>query len=121
MTDLDALCAQLFDAFVAHDLDTVESMLAPSATITQNGTTMTWQEARPALAAISAALGGHRYTNVRRVVGERAVVEEHDVVATLPSGDELRLYACVVVRVDDDGRITSLDEYVDPTPLSALG
>lgn len=121
MTDLNDLCARLFDAFVAHDLDAVEAMLAPGATLTQNGTKMTWDVARPAVAAISTALGGHRYTNVRRVIGEHAVVEEHDVVATAPNGDELRLFACVVVRVDDDGRITSMDEYADPTPLAALG
>lgn len=116
--DLDDLCVRLFDAFVAHDLDEVESMLAPDATITQNGHTMSWGEARPMLAAITDVVRNHRYEDVRRVVGAGAVVEEHTVVAESPSGRPLRLAACVVVRVDDDGRITSLDEYVDVPDLS---
>lgn len=119
MIDLDALCARLFDAFVAHDLDTVESMLAEDAVIVQNGHRMSWAEARPQLAAImSDVVRNHRYTDVRRVVGVGAVVEEHSVVAETSSGAPLHLHACVVLRVDDAGLITSMDEYVDPTPLA---
>ncbi len=117
--DLDALCARLFDAFVAHDLDLVESMLAPGAMITQNGNRSTWAEARPMLAAITDVVRDHRYEDVRRVVGDHAVVEEHTVVAVSASGNPLRLPACVVVRVDDDGLITEIDEYVDTAPLAA--
>lgn len=111
--DLDRLAAKLFEAFERHDLDAVESMLAPDATITQNGNTMTWPEARPLLAGITEVLRNHRYVAVRRIVGDAAVVEEHGVIATTPSGREVRLAACVVIRVDADGAITSLDEYVD--------
>lgn len=117
--DLEQLAARLFDAFERHDLDAVERMLAEGATITQNGNRMSWAEARPLLAGITEVLRNHRYLDVRRVVGDGAVVEEHAVVATTPSGRKLRLVACVVVRVDDEGAITSLDEYVDvPSDLS---
>lgn len=116
--DLDDLCERLFDAFVAHDLDLVESMVAPGATITQNGRTSTWAEARATISELVDVLRDHRYEDVRRVVGDRAVVEEHAVVAHLSDGRPVRLHACVVVRVDDEGRITSIDEYVD---TSALG
>ncbi len=118
MPDLDRLCSRLFDAFVAHDLDTVESLLAGGATITQNGHSMSWSEARPRLAGITAVIRNHRYEDVRRVVGDRAVVEEHTVVAESPSGRPLGLAACVVVRIDDDGLISSIDEYVDVPDLS---
>lgn len=117
--DLDRIASSLFEAFERHDLDAVEAMLAPGATITQNGSSMTWEKARPVLAGITDVLRNHRYVDVRRVVGEGAVVEEHGVVATTPSGRELRLHACVVIRVDDHGSITSIDEYVDvPSDLS---
>lgn len=118
MPDLDQLCARLFDAFVAHDLDAVEAMLAGGASITQNGTTMAWSEARPMIAALTDVIRNHRYVDVRRVVGDHAVVEEHTVVGETPSGRPVRLAACVVVRVDDDGRITTIDEYVDVPDLS---
>lgn len=117
MMDLEHLCGRLFDAFVAHDLELVETMLAPDATITQNGNVMTWPEAKATLAGVLEVLRNHRYEDVRRVVGERAVVEEHAVVAELPDGTPVRLHACVVVRVDHDGLITSMDEYVDPSAL----
>lgn len=115
--DLDSLCQRLFDAFVAHDLDLAESMLAPDATVTQNGNVMTWPEARAAIAGFIDVLRNHRYDDVRRVIGDRAVVEEHSVLAELPDGSPVHLHACVVVRVDREGRITSLDEYVDTASL----
>ncbi len=114
---LDDLAARLFDAFVANDLDLVESMMAPGATLTQNGSMSSFAEARPMLEGIRGVIGDHRYENVRRVIGDHAVVEEHDVVSTTPAGIAVNLSACVVIRVDDDGRITSLDEYVDTSSL----
>ena len=119
--DLEAIAARLFDAFVAHDLDLVESMLAPGAILTQNGTALPWSEARPMIEGLRDVLGDHVYTEVRRVTGDHAVVEEHHVVSTTPAGDAVDLAACVVLRVNADGLITQLDEYVDPTPLAALG
>jgi len=116
--DLDQLCARLFDAFVAHDLDAVEAMLADGATITQNGNSMLWSDARPMIAALTDVVRNHRYEDVRRVVGDHTVVEEHTVVGESPSGRPLRLAACVVVRVGDDGLITTIDEYVDVPDLS---
>lgn len=55
---------------------------------------------------------------VRRVTGHDVIVEEHQVRSTTPAGKQLDLAACVVVRVDGAGLITSLDEYVDTTPLA---
>ncbi len=117
--DLADLAERLFAAFVAHDLDAVEAMLAPGAAFTQNGRTSTFAESRPMLEALPAILGDHRYENVRRVTGRGVVVEEHDVVSTTPRGKAVKLAACVVVRVDDHGRITSLDEYVDGSRVRA--
>ncbi len=118
--DLDQIVARLFAAFVAHDLDLVESMMTPDATMSQNGVGGSFALARPMLEGISSVLGNHRYEDVRRVIGDRAVVEEHRVVSTTPTGHAVNLAACVVVRVNDAGLITSLDEYVDvsrfPTP-----
>ena len=117
---LNDLADRLFDAFVAHDLDTVEEMMAPDAAIIQNGNRMPFAEARVMIEGLVGVLGDHRYEQVRRVIGADAVVEEHQVRSTTPGGHEIDLAACVVVRVNGDGKITSLDEYVDPTPLSHL-
>ena len=115
--ELDAIAGRLFAAFVAHDLDAVEAMLAPDAVVVQNGTEMTWAEARPILAGFRDVLGDHRYTEVRRVTGNQVVVEEHHVLSTTPDGRKIDLPACVVIRVDADRLITRIDEYVDTAPL----
>lgn len=117
---LNDLADRLFDAFVAHDLDTVEEMMASDAVIIQNGNRMPFAEARLMIEGLVGVLGDHRYEEVRRVVGADAVVEEHQVRSTTAGGHEVDLAACVVVRVNGDGKITSLDEYVDTAPLSHL-
>ncbi len=114
---LEAVAGRLFDAFVAHDLDTAGSLFAPDALIVQNGVQMTWAVARPMIAGFRDVLGDHHYTEVRRVTGDQVVVEEHHVVSTTPDGRDVDLPACVVIRVDADGLITRVDEYVDTAPL----
>ena len=115
---LDDLADRLFGAFVAHDLDVVAAMMAPDAVIVQNGNRSTFVEARSWLETIRNVIGDHRYEDVRRVIGDDVIVEEHQVRSTTPAGKQLDLAACVVVRVDGTGRITSLDEYVDTAQLA---
>jgi len=110
---LNDIADRLFAAFVAHDLEVVEAMLTANALITQNGITSPVADALTNIAAIRHVIGDHRYEDVRRVVGDNAIVEEHQVRSTTPGGSPVDLAACVVVRVNDDGLITSLDEYVD--------
>jgi hypothetical protein len=119
--ELDQIAERLFAAFVAHDLDLVESMMTPDATMSQNGAGGSFARARPMLDGISSVLGNHRYEDVRRVIGDHAVVEEHRVVSTTPTGHAVNLAACVVVRVNDAGLITSLDEYLDLSRFPAPG
>lgn len=118
--DLNDLADRLFDTFVAHDLDTFVDMMTPDGLVVQNGTPMGVTEARTMIEGLASVLGDHRYEEVRRVVGEQAIVEEHRVRSTTPSGHDVDLTACVVIRVNDDGKITSLDEYVDTAPLAAI-
>lgn len=117
--DLDQIAERLFAAFVAHDLDTVASMMAPGAVFNQNGAGGPFAAVRPMLESLPAVLGDHRYEDVRRVVGDHAVVEEHRIVSTTPAGRSVNLPACVVLRVDDAGLVTSLDEYVDVSGFPA--
>ncbi len=115
--ELNDVCDQLFGAFVAHDLDAFEALMAPDATVSQNGTTYDLAAARVLIEGLSSLLQNHRYTDVRRTIGADAIVEEHHVRATTANGVDVDLPACVVVRVNADGKIASLDEYVDTAPL----
>jgi hypothetical protein len=61
------------------------------------------------------------YENVRRVAGDHAVVEQHDVRFTRASdGLEVVSDVCVVILFDDARLIVRLDEYADPAPLQRL-
>ena len=118
---LNDLADRLFDTFMAHDLDAFEAMMAPGAVVVQNGNSMSVADARILIEGITHVIGDHRYEEVRRVTGGDAIVEEHQVRSTTPAGQQLDLAACVVLRVDGDGKIVSLHEYVDTTPLAQLG
>lgn len=120
-SNLEDLATTVFDAFERHDHDVVENLMHPEATITQNGVSHDWPTMRRRIEGINSVLGDHRYENARRVVGAGAVVEEHDVVATTPDGRDLRLFACVIIRVDDEGLMTEMTEYVDPSALLGSG
>ena len=115
--DLDALTSALFRAFEDGDFDAAQAMLAEGVTITQNGNAMSWAEARPMLEGLRPVMGAPRYGDVRRTIAGGTVVEEHTVASTTSRGDEILLHAAVAIRFDSDGLITSVDEYVDPTPL----
>ena len=115
--DLDRIAEQLFANFVAWDLDAVAQMLAPDAVITQNGRSAPGPEALATIGSLRAVAGDHHYEDVRRTTGDHTVVEEHRVVSVTPAGVPLDLPACVVIRVNADGQITAIDEYVDTAPL----
>lgn len=119
-TDLAAICRQFFDALQAHDTDTVRSLMAEDGIFTQNGgpdmPLTQWADPH-VLESVAKVLGRHRYEEVRQVVGGDAVVEQHRVRSTLPSGDLFDREVCVVVRFGPDGRIIRLDEYADTSPV----
>ena len=59
-------------------------------------------------------------SEVRRSVGDGFVVEQHVVALTRPDGKSATTDVCVVLRFDDDGLITRLDEYADSAVFASL-
>ena len=117
--DLAAAARRFFDAVVAHDVSTLRSLIADGAVLRLNG-----GPARPlalmsdpeVLAANARTRGQHRYDDIRQIVGHRAVVEQHRVGPA--DGSRPGREVCAVLRFDDDGRITQLDEHFDTAPAS---
>ena len=60
------------------------------------------------------------YSDVRRSVGVRFVVEQHIVRLTRPDGVSASTDVCVVVHFDDTGLIIGPHEYVDTAAFVAL-
>ena len=114
--EVEAIADELFASFEEHDYERSRAMFAPDA--------RSWSNLRSIESDVDGLLGNlpvmlesigrHRYTDVRRIVGVDGFVEQHRVVFARPDGTELDLGdVCVVVRLDADGLVTRLDEYLD--------
>ncbi len=112
--DVDLLAERLFRAFEDNDAATIESLCEPDARFRQNG-----QEPRlivdllPGFAKLSERIGHHKYTEVRREIFDGGFVEEHRAVSTMPDGAPMAVWACVVGRVGESGKLVDLHEYLD--------
>ena len=61
------------------------------------------------------------YADRRIQVFEGGAVQQHTLKGTrISTGESIALHACVVIRVDEDNRITRLDEYLDSAEASKL-
>ena len=119
--DLAATTAQLFSIFESQEFDGLDALLSPEAKMKQNG------NPEHGLDGLMAFVQGLKndgvnvaYSDVRRSVGDGFVVEQHVVTLTRPDGKSASTDVCVVLRFDDQGRITRLDEYVDSAVFSSL-
>jgi ketosteroid isomerase-like protein len=119
--DLAARTAQLFAAFESQEFEGIEALLSPEARMKQNGNPE--HDVAGLLAFVRGLLADDvsvRYSDVRRSVGDGFVVEQHVVTLTRSDGESASTDVCVVLRFDDDGLITRLDEYVDSAVFAAL-
>lgn len=116
MTDgqLRALCHRFFDAIECHDLETVEALYTPDATLWFNVTRREVSREEN-LEILRSGAGLHR----RRTYDDRLVqtfeggfVCQYSVNVVLHDGRRASLFACVVARCRD-GRIARLEEYLD--------
>lgn len=105
-----------FAATQANDWAAALALLAPDAVVrTHPGTGAVGVDSLlPSWERTRQAFGRWEYVDVRRVVGDAAVCEQH-VVRFVDL--EVEVEACVVLRFDGRGRIVRLDEYVDATPV----
>lgn len=59
------------------------------------------------------------FTNIKRSITETGFVQQHDIVGTHVNGATLNVAACVVVTIND-GKISRLEEYIDPAPVFSV-
>jgi uncharacterized protein len=116
-----AVADRLFAAVEARDIDAVRAIYAPDAVIWHNndGLEQTVEENLRVLAWVARNVKGMRYEEVRRTATATGFIEQHVLRGTAPSGDELRVPACIVCIVEG-GRITRLDEYLDSAHVAPL-
>ena len=119
--DIGERTSQLFEIFESQQFDGLEALLAADVKLKQNG------NPEHDMAGMMAFVQGLKndgvsveYSDVRRSVGDAFVVEQHVVTLTRPDGKSASTDVCVVLRFDDAGLITRLDEYADFAVFASL-
>ena len=92
------------DARIWHNFDNIEQ------TVDQNLATLAWMVKR---------LPERRYVVLRREALSDGFMQQHTLAGTARNGEAVSMPACIICKVAD-GRITRLDEYLDPTGAAAL-
>ena len=92
------------DARIWHNFDNIEQ------TVDQNLATLGWMVKR---------MPERKYMVLRREALSDGFMQQHILAGTTRNGEAVSLPACIVCRVAG-GRITRLDEYLDPAAAAAL-
>jgi ketosteroid isomerase-like protein len=92
------------DAKLWHNTDDIEQ------TVDQNIAVLEW---------FIKALPDRFYRVLYRAALKDGFVQQHILEATLPDGTKWKMFACVVVRIEN-GVIVRLDEYLDSAQAKAL-
>ena len=103
--DVDAVRACYApDAKLWHNTDDIEQ------TVDQNMAVLDW---------FIKTLPDRYYRVLYRAALKDGFVQQHILEATLPDGTKWKMFACVIVRIEN-GRIVRLDEYLDSAQGKAL-
>jgi ketosteroid isomerase-like protein len=108
-------------AFEAGDIAALESLYAPDAVVWHNHDDIATPVAHNLLVLdwILQHTASRSYQAVRRWFDGDSVVEQHVVVMTTRSGEEIRCPACLIVQISGH-RISRFDESIDPAPFARL-
>ena len=109
------------DAVNSGAVDTVLTLLAPGATSWHNfdDVTAPLADAFKGLGWMHKKVTGLRWDTRKVLITDDGWVWEAVIRGTAPHG-ELAAHTCMVVRLDDNGLITELDEYIDPSAMKPL-
>lgn len=119
--DLDARSGDFFAKIAAQDIDGVIALCAPGFRLKQNnGPDNDVDTAAAGLRAMAEARLKIAYSDIRRTVADHVVTEQHVVTMTRPDGVSASSDVCVVIRFDDHGLVTRLDEYLDTVAFAPL-
>lgn len=115
------LAERLSRAIEVGDLDTVRSLYADDIVVWANwdGREAGIEKSMRLLGWLCQSLGDRRYDVSRRIAIEGGYLQEHVLRGTAPNGETIAMPACLVVTVRD-GKITRINEYLDPSHVAAL-
>ena len=112
---------RLFAAIQAGDVEGVRAVYHPDIEVWHNFDKLnqTADENLRVLAWMVRKMKDRRYEVVRRYETADGFAQQHVLRGIAPNGETLDMPAAVFCTVKD-GRITRLEEYLDPAPAAAL-
>ncbi|MCU0268852.1 MAG: nuclear transport factor 2 family protein [Acidimicrobiales bacterium] len=122
MTDADPLelAERMCRAIESADLDALQACYHPDlVTWTNTGGEVDRARSLEMVGWLCRKLADRHYDVHRRVALPDGFLQQHVLRGTAPDGRAVAMPACIVGIVRD-GRIARMDEYLDPTALSAL-
>lgn len=122
-TKAEAAADALGAAIHARSHDQVLAIYANDIKVFHGSTGGTMGKAENAglLAGVFAITSELEYINVKRHAIDGGVVQQHRLIGKFSEGKELPgLEACLVIKVNDAGLITSIDEYFDGSIFSEV-
>ncbi len=119
---LERLTQDFFAAITRRDWSDALERVHPDGRAMQNisGEEVDARTLLTSMRGLVESLKSFSYENPRRILGEHAVVEQHDVRMTREDGREIVLDICILLHFDEDGKITRIDEYLDSAQIAAF-
>eukprot|EP00940_MAST-03C_sp_MAST-3C-sp2_P000586 g586.t1 len=116
------LADRLFGLFESGNFADATALFDRSAVIKQyfgpgNGRPIPLSEFEKSVTALVAVIGAPKYLNRRVFEHKDGFVEQHTSQLKGPKGT-VNIEVCVVIKTNASGKIVSLEEYLDPAPLS---
>lgn len=120
--DIDQIADRLTRAVSTFDAELQKEVLSPDFSVWHNtdNETLDLEGAMTFLQNIGTKVTDVQYTDVRRVATDEGYVQEATILATTKSGKDTRNSTCIVVKLDDDGRVVSVREYQDSATFNVV-
>ena len=121
MTDALAVADRFFSAVEKGDIEAVRAIYAPDARIWHNfdRKEQTVEENLRILSWMSRNIANKRYAVERRVAIPGGFLQQHILHADTAAGP-FEMPACIIVQVNEQGRIARLEEYLDSAQANRL-
>lgn len=116
-----ATAARLAQAIAANDADAMAEIYAPDATIwhSTDQITLTVPQLQDLVRAIATVATAE--VNVKSLlITDQGFVQTQENIYSLNAGPKASFHAALVARLDSQGRITSVEEYLDSAGLAPL-
>lgn len=123
--DYDEFARKLFDSLPAGEHDTTRSMVSDDFKVVQKLSGFKTLSIDDVCGLVSAIKNITTFKYANRVVTEtsKGFVAEHSFTATLEDGTVIDAPVCCVCTINDEGKCTEIQEYLDSAlvaPLLAL-